>query len=55
MPGALAVPLLVPVEHLNIHWLSGFSQRVTRGSGKGPAGVAGKGVQEGLELTLDDT
>ena len=43
MPGALTVPLLVLVEHLNLHWLSG--QHSAGGWGKGHAGVAGKGVR----------
>ena len=54
MPGALAIPLLVLVECLNLHWPSGVSQCVARGQGKDPAGVAGKGVWGRLEVMLDD-
>ena len=53
MPGALTVPLLVLVEYLNLHWLSGVGQHAARGWGKGRAGVAGKGVRGRLELMLD--
>ena len=51
MPGALTVPLLVLVEHLNLHWLSG--QHSAGGWGKGHAGVAGKEVRRRLKLMLD--
>ena len=54
MPAALAVPLLVLVEHLNLHWPLGVGQPVSRARGKGPAGVAGKGVPGRLGLMLGD-
>ena len=55
MPGALVVPLLVLVERVNLHWPWDVSQCAARGQGKDPAGVAGKGVWEKLELMLEDT
>ena len=41
MPGTLAVPLLVPVEHVNVHLLPGVSQGAAWGPGQMPAGVDG--------------
>ena len=55
VPGALAVPLIIFVEHLNLHWLSGVSQCAARGGGKGPAVVAWKWVWGRLERMLVDT
>ena len=52
VPGALAVPLFVLVDHVNLHWQSGVSQRAASGQGKGPAGVAGSGVWGRLEPML---
>ena len=46
-PGALVVPQLVLVECINLDWLLGVGQCVAQDGGKGPAGVAGKGVQGG--------
>ena len=54
MPGALVAPLLVLVEHVNLHWPSCVSQHVAGCQIKGPAGVAGKGVQGSLEPMLED-
>ena len=50
MPGALAVSLLVHVEHLNLHCSSDISQHMARDRGKGPAGGAAKWVWEGCSL-----
>ena len=54
MPSALVVPLLVLVERVNLHWPLCVSQHVARCQGKGPAGVARKGVQGSLEPMLKD-
>ena len=52
MPGALAVPLLILVECLNLRWPLGVGQHAARCRRKGPAGVAGKRVCGRLELML---
>ena len=62
MPSPLDVPLLVLVEHVNLHWSLSVSQCATwelgqrpcwsrwKGvRGKGPAGVTGKGFWGRLE------
>ena len=54
MPGALAVPLLVFIECLNLPWPLSVSQRVVRARGKGPAIMVGKRFQGRLELMLED-
>ena len=54
MAGALAVPLLVFIECLNLPWPLSVSQCVVRARSKGPAIMAGKRFQGRLELMLED-
>ena len=46
IPGVLVDPLLVLVEHVNLHCLSSVSQHAARFRGNGPAEVAGRGSWE---------
>ena len=46
IPGVLVDPLLVLVEHVNLHCLSGVSQHGAGFQGNGPAEVAGRGSWE---------
>lgn len=43
IPGVLVDPLLVLVEHVNLHCLSGVSQCAAKFQDIGPAEVAGRG------------
>lgn len=44
IPGVLVDPLLVLVEHVNLHCLSGVTQCAAKFQDKGPAKVAGRGL-----------
>ena len=46
MPGALAGPLLIFIEHLNLHCPLGVRQHAARSQGKGPAGVSVSGSRK---------
>ena len=55
MPRVLVFPLLALVEHVNLHWLSGVSQRAAWDGANLTARVAGKRVRGRLKPMLVDT
>ena len=54
MPFSPGVPLLVLTDGVKASVAVRCYQRAARGRGRGPAGVAGKGVQGRLEPVLED-